>query len=239
MDEETAADTDKEVAEGDLILIDYTGRISSTGEIFDLTDEEKARSENVFEEEADYGSVPVLVGRNYIVEGLEEKLVGRKIGDKATIEVAAENAFGRRSSDQIRTISESQFRESDVRAYPGSLIRVGSKQGKVIAKSSGRVKVDFNHPLAGKDLEYEVEIQRRLQAVEDKINEVVGYYLNECLSISVEEGTAEAEVSPDPQEIPEELLSEIKSDIKFACSNIDEVELVAEDEESAAEDEKQ
>lgn len=237
MEQETSATDEAEaVAEGDLVLISYVGRVSSTDEIFDLTDEDKAQSEGIYEEEADYGPIPVLVGRGYVVEGLENDLVGRTIGDKAEISVPADKAFGQRSSDQIRTISENQFRESDVRAFPGSVIRVGGRQGKVIAKSSGRVKVDFNHPLAGKELSYETEIKQKIKQPEEKVRKIIEYYLDNCLSVDIIDGNVKASLDPEPDEIPEELLSNIKEDIEYACDNIESVELVGESEEASEEE---
>jgi len=226
------------IANGDLVLVDYVGRVSNTGDIFDLTNEDKARSEGVYDEEADYGPVPVLIGHDYIVQGVEEALKNMKVGDSASIDVPSEKAFGQRSSDQVRTISESQFKESDVRAYPGSLIRVGGKRGKVIAKSSGRVKVDFNHPLAGKDLQYEVEIEQKVERAEDKIKKIAEYYFNNCLAVAVDGSKATVRLDLDPGQLPEELSSDIKDDIKFACSSIEEVEL-KEGEETTTEEEKE
>ena len=144
--------------EGDLILIDYVGR-TSDGEIFDISSEEKAKEEGVYTERMDYRPVPVLVGSGYVIEGLEEKLKEMEVGDsEERIDIPSEKAYGGRESDKFQTYPEKEFKKQEVNVRVGDQIRVGKRKGKIISKGSGRVRVDFNHPLSGKNLLYDVEV---------------------------------------------------------------------------------
>ncbi|MDY6778031.1 MAG: peptidylprolyl isomerase, partial [Candidatus Nanohaloarchaea archaeon] len=147
----------------DVIRINYVGRVKKTGEIFDLTDEAVAEDEEIDTSNMDLGPVPVLLGEGYVLEGLDERIKDMEPGDERTVEVPAEDAFGNRTSDNIKTLSKREFDEYDVTPRRGMPVEIDGRRGKILTVSNGRVKVDFNHPLAGKDLEYDVEVLERLE----------------------------------------------------------------------------
>ena len=147
--------------QGDMIRIEFTGK--AEGNVFDTTREDDVPEGVDLEFEPAY----VLLGEGYVIEGLEEALMEMEVGDSRTVEVDAENGYGERSSENVETFPEKEFEEQGVQVSPGEEIIVGQRRGKVLSKGSGRVRVDFNHPLAGKDLEYDVEIVEKVEDDEE------------------------------------------------------------------------
>lgn len=151
--------------EGEMIEIDYVGK--TDGEVFDLTNEEKAEEEGINTEQLDLSPMKVLLGENYIIPGLENALMDMEVGEEKELEIESEQAYGKRDSDNIETFPESAFEEQNVQVRQGEDIMVSGRRGKVVSKGSGRVRVDFNHPLAGKDLEYWVKIVSKVEDDEE------------------------------------------------------------------------
>ncbi|MDY6761855.1 MAG: FKBP-type peptidyl-prolyl cis-trans isomerase [Candidatus Nanohaloarchaea archaeon] len=164
------------VQDGDVVEIHYVGRVQESGEIFDLTAEDVADEEGYETEEMELGPVKVLIGAGHVIPGLETALRDMDEGDEQTVEVGAEEAFGERESDNIETFSSSEFDEYDVEPRRGLVVEIDGRRGKIISTSSGRVRVDFNHPLAGKGLEYDVEVLDVVDDVEERVKAVLEYY---------------------------------------------------------------
>ncbi len=141
--------------------IEYVGK--TNGEVFDLNSKEKAEEENLQTEKVEFSLLPVLLGENYVIKGLENALLEMEVGEEKELEIPAEKAYGKRESDKVETFPEKAFKEQGVQVRPGEQIMVGGQRGKVVSKGSGRVRVDFNHPLAGKDLEYWVKIVEKVE----------------------------------------------------------------------------
>lgn len=161
---------------GDFIYIDFVGRVKDTGEIFDLTREDVARQEKIYDPKFKYHPVAVIVGAGFVLKGLDDALKEMKVGEKRTIEIPPEKAFGERRVDFIKLIPLHVFKEQDVNPVVGDYLSVNGIRGKVISINGGRVRVDFNHPLAGKKLEYEVEIKKEITNLIEKVKAIVNYY---------------------------------------------------------------
>jgi FKBP-type peptidyl-prolyl cis-trans isomerase SlyD len=161
---------------GDFVLVDYIGRIKESGEIFDLTKEEVARKENIFNEKFKYGSVPMVIDSNFVLKGLSEALKEMKVGEKKTVEISPEKGFGERNPEFIKLIPESRFKEQNIEATPGSFVTINKIRGRVMSADGGRVRADFNHPLAGKTLQYELEIVGEIAEENEKVKAVTFFF---------------------------------------------------------------
>lgn len=161
---------------GDFVYIEYIGRIKDTKEIFDLTKEDIAKKEKVFNPKFKYGPVPVIVDSKFILPGLNEALKKMKVGDKKTVEIPPEKAFGHRNPGLVKLIPEARFKEQNINATPGSFVTINRIRGRIVSVGGGRVKIDFNHPLAEKTLEYELEIVSEIKEPIEKIKAVAYYF---------------------------------------------------------------
>lgn len=170
---------------GDVVRIEYVGRLES-GEIFDLTSEELAKKEKIFNHRTKYGSVPVVIGANFILPGLDKELEKMTVGEETEATIEPQDAFGKRRADMVKTIPLRSFREEP---SPGTMVNVGDKVGRVQTVSSGRALVDFNHPLAGKKLKYRVKITERIEAEKDKIEAVLEFFRATADRIEIKEDT--------------------------------------------------
>lgn len=161
--------------EGSFVAINYVGRVKDTGEIFDLTYEDVARKENVFRENVKYGPVKVVVGAGFVVRGLDDALKEMKVGERETFDVEPSKAFGQRSTELIKKIPLLSFKQQKVDPNPGNYVTVNGLTGKIASVDGGRINIDFNHPLAGKTLQYDLEIKEEITKTEDKILSIVAF----------------------------------------------------------------
>ena len=162
--------------DGDFIDIEFTGRIKDTDEVFDTTSEEMAKLAGIYNPKANYGSVPIIVGASQVIPGLEDALKGMNVGDKNKFAIPPEKAFGQKNPDMVKLIPMSVFKDNQIEPVPGRVVNFNELQGRILTIDGGRVKVDFNHPLAGKTIEYEVEIKDEIKESDQKVKAVVRYF---------------------------------------------------------------
>lgn len=162
--------------EGDFIEIEYVGRVKITNEIFDLTSEELAKKEKIFNPEHPYGPALVVVGSDMVIPGMMKELEKMEVGEERTFDVLPSGGFGMRNPKLIRIIPVSKFIENKISPVPGEYFEIDGMQAKVQSVSGGRVRVDFNNPLAGKTLTYRVKILKRVEGNRNKIEKLLEYY---------------------------------------------------------------
>ena len=105
-----------------------------------------------------------LHGKNQIVPGLERGLAGLHAGEKKTVQVPTREAYGPPNPQALQEIPRENL-PKDVSATKGTLLEATSPEGmtqvvKIIEVKPKSVVIDFNHPLAGKDLEFQVVVLR-------------------------------------------------------------------------------
>ncbi|RLI09197.1 peptidylprolyl isomerase [Candidatus Bathyarchaeota archaeon] len=165
---------EKAVAKGDFILVEMTGRAEETGEVFDTTDEETARSAGIYSDDRVYGPKLVVVGEGWILKGLDERLEGLKVGETVEVEIPPEEAFGERNPDNIRMVPYRILRSKGINPAIGAQIEVDGRSAIVRSIGAGRVQLDYNHPLAGRKIIYEVKVTKRYEGDEEKIRALIG-----------------------------------------------------------------
>jgi len=170
--EEKTADVEI-VNKGDFILLDIIGRVKETNELFDVTSEEVAKKEGVYQENIVYKPRLVIVGEGWVVKGLDEALEGLKVGESKVIELPPEKAFGKRDPKAIKVLPLKEFTKQKIKPYVGMRIRVGTSNATVSSVGGGRVRLDFNSPLAGKAVIYEVKVVKKITENEEKVRSLI------------------------------------------------------------------
>lgn len=193
--------------DGDVVEIDYTGR-TADGRIFDTTRETVAEQEGMDTGQHEFGSARILIGSHHVIPGLEDALRDMEPGDEDEVTVEPDRAFGERDADLIETISEREFDEHDVTPHRGLIIEVDGRQGKVVSASSGRVRVDFNHPMAGKKVRYDVELHRVVDDVEECVDAVLSFHGIDDASVDVQAGDVTVDLPEDAPDGVKEVLQE-------------------------------
>ena len=154
---------------GDLVRIEYTGKLASNGSVFETTDAKLARDIGIFQEKNTYGPKLAAFGTNTIMVGLEEAILSSTLGKEEEFSISPEKAFGEKMPDLVRMMSERDFAEQQVRPVPGTILVLDGKLAKIKSASSGRVVVDFNHPLAGEQVRYNLKVNEVITEPEKKI----------------------------------------------------------------------
>jgi FKBP-type peptidyl-prolyl cis-trans isomerase 2 len=162
------------VKEGDFLLLEMTGKSVDTGDVFDTTNEELAKEEGIYDENRTYGPRLVVVGESYVLKGLDEKLPGLKLEESAEVEIPPEEAFGERNQDNVRTMPFRMLRSKGVNPVPGQQVEMDGRTAQVRSVAAGRVQLDYNHPLAGRKIAYEVKPTARYESDEEKIRALIG-----------------------------------------------------------------
>jgi FKBP-type peptidyl-prolyl cis-trans isomerase SlyD len=139
-----------------------------------------------------------VIAKGYSLEGVEQALLQMKIGEKKTVELTPEKAFGKRSPSLIKLVPIAEFRRHGTKPVPGMSIEADNKRGRVLSVSGGRVRVDFNHPLAGKTLIYYIEVKKRIETAEDKLKSLVEIFTRTKENVNVKIYAKEAEVQLPP-----------------------------------------
>ena len=203
------------VKKDDFIEIEYTGRLKEDNAVFDTTVEQTAKDGGVHNPNAAYGPVIICLGEGQIVPGLDEALQGKEIGQH-TVELPPEKAFGKKNAKLIQMIPLMKFTQHDIKPFPGLQVNMDDAVGTVKTVSGGRVLVDFNHPLSGKELIYEIEIKRVVTDKKEQLDSLFKLLLGiQDAKIEIKDNKARVELKAQlPPPIVEELKKKIKALVK-------------------------
>lgn len=149
---------------GDFITINYTGKLTD-GTLFDTTDEKIGKEAGM---EGNFHPVTICLGEGHLLKGLDNALIGKDIGEH-TIELPAQKAFGKKSTQLLQLVPMSQLKKQGINAQPGMELHIDNRYGVVKSVSGGRVVVDFNHPLSGHDVVYDIEVIKIVTNLQEQI----------------------------------------------------------------------
>ncbi len=181
------------IQKGDFIKVSYTGK-TDDGRIFDTTDEEVAKANDMYNEKGKYGGDVIIVGAGHTVAGLDEDLVGKDAGYKGSVTIPPEKAFGQRNPELIESIPITKFKE---RPQVGMMAQVDGRPGMVIRVIGRMAQVDFNRFLAGQTVTYDYEIKEIIEDKEAKVQGILGLYIGKAFSVSVNDETVTVEIEPE------------------------------------------
>lgn len=164
------------VNNGDFIKLEYTGKIIETGEIFDTTDEEIAEKNEIHSDKKTYGPLSIIVGGGHVLKGMESELEEMEAGEEKTIQLTPEEAFGERDPQLIQLVPMSEFKKQGIKPQVGMAITSEGNTGIIRSVSGGRVRLDFNHELAGKNLEYQLKVVEIIEDDTEKVKSMIGLH---------------------------------------------------------------
>jgi len=132
---------------GNKVKVKYTGKLES-GKVFGSSEEGKP--------------IEFQIGEGQIIPGFEEAVVGMSEGESKTVEVPSEKAYGPHRDDRVFEVERASIPD-DVSVEVGGQLEVRHQNGEstiVTVAEAGpeKVKLDANHPLAGKDLTFDIEL---------------------------------------------------------------------------------
>lgn len=217
--DESAAESDEAdgLQHGDFVKLEYTLRTTDDDEVIDTTDEEVAEEAGFADDDnRDFSPRTIIIGDGHVFEAVDESLIGSEVGDGDSVIIPPEDAFGEHDPEQVRTISAEKIPEDD--RYPGATVQIDREQGHIETIIGGRARVNFNHPLAGEELEYEYEIVSVVEDRTEKAEGVLGMHLQQVPDLWIETDEVEEEVtveSDDEDEEPETELQTVEKETLY------------------------
>jgi len=133
---------------GDKVKIDYEGRFENN-EVFDSS--KKHGKPLMFE-----------VGAGHVIKGFEDAVMGMKVGEEKEVKISPDKAYGQPKKELIKEIPREQL-PADKEPKKGMLLLIGLPNGnkipaKIASVTKDKIKVDINHPLAGKTLIFKIKL---------------------------------------------------------------------------------
>ncbi|MDR0762657.1 MAG: peptidylprolyl isomerase [Campylobacteraceae bacterium] len=140
---------------------------------------------NLLDSNMDSTPLSFIMGKNQIIHGLEREIANLKQGDSSDIMVTAADAYGAYNEQAVQTLPLEQF--AGIKLSNGMTLYGQGEDGNTVQAivkefNEQEVTIDFNHPLAGKDLYFKVEIAEIRDATEDELKEgfVAGAHRCSC-----------------------------------------------------------
>lgn len=147
----------KAVETGDHILVDYKGTLED-GSVFDTTLKEFAKEAGIYDEKKHYSPLLFRVKCGQVIKGLDEGLIGMKVGEEKTLIIPSENAYGEYKDHLVQKIPLARL-ELETAPEPGEKITTPrGREVRVLASDEKSATLDFNEELAGKTLIMKVKL---------------------------------------------------------------------------------
>ncbi|MDP2628518.1 MAG: peptidylprolyl isomerase [Nanoarchaeota archaeon] len=168
-------------AKKDFIEIEFTGKIKNSS-IFDSNIQEDIKKAGLKLEAKPF---VFCLGEGMFLKGVEDFLIGKENG-RYEIELSPEKAFGKRETNLVQVIPIKIFHQQKTNPVPGSVFNFDGKIAKVLSVSGGRVIVDFNHPLAGKTVVYEVKVLKKVEDINEKTKALIEFFTRKDFKFNIE-----------------------------------------------------
>ncbi len=151
-----------------MVLLEFSGRELTNNRVFDTTSEQEARQAGLYNEGAKFRPVPVVVGHGDVLPALDVALAEMKEGESSTLKLPPEKAFGERRKELVVVAPLQAFLSRKINPVPGLIVDLNGAPGRVQTVSGGRVRVDLNSDLAGKEVEYTLKVAKEIVGAVEK-----------------------------------------------------------------------
>lgn len=133
--------------DGNTVKVHYTGKFED-GTVFDTS--------------ADRGPLEFTIGSGQLILGLEQTVIGMSHGESKTVNIPADEAYGQHNAEMLTEVNRSQF-PADLNPEVGQQLQLNPPDGQTVmftvaSVSESTVTLDANHPLAGKDLIFDIQL---------------------------------------------------------------------------------
>lgn len=206
--------------ENDFVELEYTGKVKESGFVFDTTVKAVAEQHGIYNKQTAYGAVVVCLGQGQLLPGLDKALVGKEAGTY-TFELSPEQGFGRKNAAMLQLIATSKFKKENIVPYPGLQVNVDDAVGVIKTVTGGRTLVDFNHPLSGKELVYDVVVKKKVTDIKEKVTASLTLALGAAIAdVVVHENKAAITL---PFDLPKEAQEKLSENITKLIPEVNEV----------------
>ncbi len=155
----------EKIQKKDFIEIEFTARVKD-GEIFDSNIKEDLKKIN---SNLEAKPLKFCLGEGMFLKGIDDFLIGKESNKEYVIELSPEEAFGKRNPKFVQMMPMKIFIHQKINPIPGAMFNFDGRIAKVLTASGGRVMVDFNNPIAGKNVIYNIKVSRKIDDLNEKI----------------------------------------------------------------------
>ncbi|MGC9133977.1 FKBP-type peptidyl-prolyl cis-trans isomerase [Caldisphaera sp.] len=180
--------------DGDFVLINYTIKVKNgdTYLVQETTYEDVAKQSGIFDANKKYGPYLIVIGKSQLIEAVNEAIKEMEIGEKKEIKAEPSKAYGERRDDLVLRIPVKQLKRYNIPLRIGQQVEIGGRVGVIERIAERFAYIDFNHPLAGKELLIDLEVVKKIDDFTDKVKYLVERWLgipNNKVEISGDENT--------------------------------------------------
>jgi FKBP-type peptidyl-prolyl cis-trans isomerase 2 len=170
---------------GDIVLAEFEGWIVDPEELFDTTDEALAKEKEIFDEKMVYGAQPLIVGKQRLFPGLDEDMLKAEVGKEYEVQIAPEKGAGPRDPKLVELHPVREFLKQEIEPRVGLEVTVRNRTAIITAVTAGRVRLDFNNKLAGRNLRYKYKIVEKATKPKQQVELVLkmAYGTNEGFEV--------------------------------------------------------
>ncbi|RMG33660.1 MAG: peptidylprolyl isomerase [Methanobacteriota archaeon] len=163
----------EKVTEGSFVKVDYIAKKAEDNTVFDTTIKEIAEKHGIFSPSKFYEPILLVIGREWLPKIVEDSLLGKTVGESVEVDVPFADAFGPHDPSKIKLVPRREFQKLQINPQKGEYVNISGQEGLILSVSPGRVRIDFNHKLAGKDLHYTVTIRKVINDELEKIQALI------------------------------------------------------------------
>lgn len=171
---------------GDFIEIEFTGRLKENNQIFDSNVKADLEEANL-ETKKQLEPFIYSLGSKMFLDKIDETLIGKDENFQDEISLTPKEGFGERNPSKIKIVPFRLFKENKLNPIPGATLNFDGQMGKIISANGGRILVDFNHPLAGKDLIYKIKIIKKITDKEVQVKSINKFLFNQEFEFQIKE----------------------------------------------------
>lgn len=165
--------------DGDFVLINYVISVKEDDKeiVQDTNLEDVARKSGIYDANRRYGPYLVVIGKSGLLPAIDEALREMDVGQKKELMAPPEKAYGPHRDDLVIRVPIKQLNRYGIQPVVGRKVEVGGRIGVIKGVTERFAYIDFNHPLAGKELRIELEVTKKLETPEEKVSYLVRRYM--------------------------------------------------------------
>lgn len=146
------------VENGDTVAVNYTLSLAD-GTVKDTSFKDVAEKNNIVATGRNYEPLKFTLGQKQMIPGFEQGVLGMKAKESKKITVTPDQGYGVKNDKLVQSVSGSVFKDAGITPKVGDVFNFQFAPGKVLALSGDMIVIDFNHPLAGETLTFDVTIE--------------------------------------------------------------------------------
>ena len=149
----------KSVKNGSKIEVDYEGKVKD-GQMFDTSKEDIARENNIYQKQKEYSPMKVIVGETPLIKGFTDALIGMRENEEKEITIEPKEGYGDKNPQFLVNVPKENFKGLSPKKEQLVVMEIKGQQRPARVKEikEDKIKLDFNHPLAGRTLVFKLKI---------------------------------------------------------------------------------